>query len=291
MSKHEPLRIAFFGTPDFAVRVVKELDAARMTPLLVVTQEDKARGRHLTVVPTEMKLWAIEHGVDVITPRTLTKDAPELTILENSEWDLFVVASYGTILPEWVLEIPKHGVLNVHPSLLPKLRGASPVRSAILTDQRDAVGVSIIKLDAEMDHGPIVAQARIEPDPWPVGATMLEDLLATEGGKLLAEAIPLYISGDIIPEAQDHAKATYSKKIEKSMGEITLDGNPYENLRRIKALEGWPSAYFFVQKNGKPLRVKVLDAELGVDGALYVTKVVPEGKGEMTYPDFLRGLH
>jgi methionyl-tRNA formyltransferase len=291
MSKHEPLRIAFFGTPDFAVRVVKELDAARMTPLLVVTQEDKARGRHLTVVPTEMKLWAIEHGVDVITPRTLTKDAPELTILENSEWDLFVVASYGTILPEWVLEIPKHGVLNVHPSLLPKLRGASPVRSAILTDQRDAVGVSIIKLDAEMDHGPIVAQARIEPDPWPVGATMLEDLLATEGGKLLAEAIPLYISGDIIPEAQDHAKATYSKKIEKSMGEITLDGNPYENLRRIKALEGWPSAYFFVQKNGKPLRVKVLDAELGVDGALSVTKVVPEGKGEMTYPDFLRGLH
>lgn len=283
------LRIAFFGTPEFAVRVAEALDDARMTPMLVVTQEDKPRGRHQVVVPTEMKLWAMEHGVDVVTPRNLVNDT-SLSILENSEWDLFVVASYGTIIPKKILDLPKHGVLNVHPSLLPKLRGASPVRSAIMQDQRDAVGVTIMKLDEEMDHGPIIAQARIEPDPWPVGATLLEDTLAREGGSLLVEAIPPYIAGEIIPEEQDHSKATYSKKIEKAMGEITLDGNAYENLRRIKALEGWPCAYFFVEKRGKPFRVKIVDAELGVDGALYVTKVIPEGKAEMSYKDFLHGL-
>lgn len=289
MAKKQPLRIAFFGTPLFAVRIAEALDDANMTPLLVVTQEDKARGRHQVVVPTEMKLWAIEHAVDVITPHNLVNDA-SLSILENSEWDLFVVASYGTILPKNLLDLPKHGVLNVHPSLLPKFRGASPVRSAIMLDQRDTVGVTIMKLDEEMDHGPIIAQARLEPDPWPIGATLLEDTLAREGGSLLVEAIPPYIAGEITPEEQDHSKATYSHKIEKAMGEITLEGNAHENLRRIKALEGWPCAYFFVEKNGKPLRVKIMDAELGVDGALYVTKVIPEGKAEMSYKDFLHGL-
>ena len=202
----------------------------------------------------------MEHAVDVITPHNLVNDI-SLSILDNSEWDLFVVASYGKILPKNLLVLPKHGVLNVHPSLLPLLRGASPVRSAIMLDQRDAVGVTIMKLDEEMDHGPIIAQARIEPDPWPIGATLLEDTLAREGGALLVEAIPPYVAGEITPEEQDHSKATYSKKIEKAMGEITLDGNAHENLRRIKALEGWPCAYFFAEKNGKPLRVKIMDVE------------------------------
>lgn len=285
----EPLRIAFFGTPKFATAILKELDAGGFTPMLVVTGEDKPRGRHLEIVPTEVKLWAEEHDVDVITPRYLLGDDASLSLLLNSEWDLFVVAAYGNILPQHILDIPKHGVLNVHPSLLPKLRGASPVRTAILTDQKDAVGVSIMLLDAEMDHGPIVAQARIEPEVWPMGAELLEALLAEVGGQLLVEAIPPYIAGDIIPESQDHAQATYSKKIEKHMGEVDPTGNPAENLRRIKALEGWPCAYFFIEKDGKPFRVKIVDAELGVDGALHITRVVPEGKKEMDYKDFERG--
>jgi methionyl-tRNA formyltransferase len=286
-----PLRIAFFGTPEFALHVVHELDGANLSPLLVVTQPDKPRGRGQDTLPTPMKLWALEHSVDVVTPSSLRGDSPELSLLHNSEWDLFVVASYGHILPKRILELPRFGVMNVHPSLLPKLRGASPVRSAILTDQRDAVGVSIILLDEEMDHGPILAQARIEPDPWPVGARALEDLLAEEGGKLLAEVIPLFVSGGITPEPQDHALATYTTKIEKPMGEIDLNGNPHENLRRIKALEGWPSAYFFVKKNGKPMRVKVVDADINVQGELVISRVIPEGKAEMEYTAFLHGLH
>lgn len=285
----EPLRIAFFGTSKFAVAILDELDDAGFTPMVVVTAEDKPRGRHLEVVPTEVKLWAEEHGVDVLTPTNLSSDNPSVSILQNTEWDLFIVASYGLLLPQSILDIPKHGVLNVHPSLLPKLRGASPVRTAILTDQKDAVGVTIMLLDAEMDHGPIVAQARIEPEVWPISAVMLEDLLAEVGGQLLVEAIPQYITGEIIPESQDHTKASYSKKIEKHMGEVFLSGNPHENLRRIKALEGWPCAYFFIEKNSKPFRVKIVDAELAVDGTLDILRVVPEGKKEMDYKDFVRG--
>lgn len=289
MSTKEQLRIAFFGTPIFATVILDEMDAGGYTPMLVITQEDKARGRHLEVVPTEVKLWAEQHDVDVITPRGLVSGDPSLSLLFNSEWDLFVVASYGNILPQNILDIPKHGVLNVHPSLLPKLRGASPVRTAILTDQKDAVGVSIMLLDSEMDHGPIVAQARIEPEVWPMGALLLEELLAHVGGQLLVEAIPPYIVGEIIPESQDHSVATYSKKIEKHMGEVELGGNPMENLRRIKALEGWPCAYFFIKKDGKPFRVKIIDADINVDGgALEILRVIPEGKKEMDYKDFKR---
>lgn len=290
MSHNEPLRIAFFGTPTFATAVLDELDDGGFTPILIVTQEDKARGRHLEVVPTDAKLWGIEHGVDVITPKKLSLDDEELLVLSNSDWDVFVVASYGKILPQEILNIPKYGVLNIHPSLLPKLRGASPVRTAILTDQKDAVGVSVILLDAEMDHGPILAQARIEPEAWPIGADMLEDLLAHEGGKLLCEVLPLYLEGQITPESQNHDEATFSKKIEKQMGEVDLSQNPFENLRKIKALEGWPGAFFFIEKEGKPYRVKIIDAELGMDGQLRVLRVIPEGKKEMDYADFLRGV-
>lgn len=288
--KKEPLRIAFFGTSTFSTAVLEELTDAGFTPLLVVTQEDKPKGRNLETSPTDAKVWAEEQGIDVITPHTLREDDASSFPLLNTEWDLFIVASYGKILPKAILDLPKHGVLNVHPSLLPKLRGASPVRTAILADQKDAVGVSIIVLDEEMDHGPILAQARIEPEVWPIGAVILEDLLAHEGGKLLVEAIPLYVAGELPPEVQDDSKATYSKKIEKSMGEVELTGNPYENLRKVKALEGWPCAYFFVKKDGKPFRVKIIDAEINKDDTLEILRVVPEGKSEMSYKDFLRGL-
>ena len=287
-TKKEPLRIAFFGTPTFATAVLDELHAVGIPPLLVVTQEDKPRGRDLAVSPTEVKSWAQAHEVDVIEPHNLV-NSNALGILLNTEWDLFIVAAYGKIIPKRILDLPKFGTLNVHPSLLPKLRGASPVRTAILADQKDAVGISIIKLDEEMDHGPIIAQARIEPEDWPVGAVMLEELLAHEGGKLLAEAIPLWVAGELPEEVQNHTKATFSQKITKPMGEVDLHGNPQENLRKIKALEGWPCAYFFIEKDGKPYRVKIIDAEISVkDGALKILRVIPEGKKEMSYEDFAR---
>lgn len=282
-----PLKIVFFGTSEFSVAVLEEMEAAGFIPAVLITQEDKPQGRNLVLTPSPAKVWAAARGIEVLEPHKL--DEKHLAPILNSEWDLFVVASYGKLIPKYILDLPRHGTLNVHPSLLPKLRGASPVRTAILEGDRSAVGISIIKLDEEMDHGPIIAQARIEPEDWPMGAILLETMLAHEGGKLLAEAIPLWISGDITPEEQDHEKATFSQKIEKSMGEIDLLGDPLSNLRKIKAFEGWPGTFFFQDRNGKKIRVKIMDAELDDEEKLRILRVIPEGKKEMDYEDFLRG--
>src|SRR5690349_8863798 len=125
-------KIVFFGTPLFAVDVLEELKAAGIMPSIVVTAPDAPRGRGLTLTPSEVKVWAEEHDIPVLTPKSLRKNDPEKDLLINSEWDLFLLASYGRILPKEILDIPTFGTLNVHPSLLPKYRGPSPVRSAIL---------------------------------------------------------------------------------------------------------------------------------------------------------------
>jgi methionyl-tRNA formyltransferase len=284
----KPLRIAFFGTSEFSVHVLEELIYAEVLPQLIVTGEDKRSGRKLELTPTPVKEFARAHNIETIEPKTLSDDKA-LLALKNSEWDLFILASYGKIIPQALLDIPKYGMLNIHPSLLPKLRGASPVRTAILTDQKDAVGVTIMEVDKELDHGPIVAQARIEPEDWPIGAIFLEELLAREGAKLLVGILGEWTTGTITPQEQDHVSATYAPKITKLDGGLNLTDNPFENFRKIKALEGWPGTFFFVTEGEKQLRVKVIDAELDYNGAFKILRVIPEGKREMDYNDFLRG--
>jgi methionyl-tRNA formyltransferase len=294
MKELRDLQIAFFGTSDFSVGVLDALEAAGIVPSIVVSAPDAKRGRGLTLTPPETKVWAEERNIPVLQPHTLRLDKgndESRDMLYNSEWDLFIVASYGKILPQELLDTPVHGTLNVHPSLLPQYRGASPIRSAILEDNPDAVGVTIMLLDAGVDTGPIVAQGRVgieRGEGWPPGALMLEQLLAKEGGALLAEVIPEWITGSITPEAQDGSKATLSKKIEKEMGLIDLTDDPYKNYLKICALEGWPGTYFFTEKNGKKIRVKVTEASYS-DSALTIERVIPEGKKEMAYADFLRG--
>ena len=278
-------KIAFFGTPEISVIVLNELKEAGLTPALVVTMPDKPKGRKLVLTPPPAKVWAQENKVDFVQPAKL--DESFLDLLRDGGFDLFVVASYGKILKQELLDIPKHGTLNVHPSLLPKLRGASPIISAILEDER-RIGVTIMLLDAGMDSGPILAQATIEPDPWPIKATELGELLVSEGGKMLAEVIPDWIAGKIKPEVQDHSKATFTKKITKEDGLIELDGDAHKNLLKIKAFVEWPGTYFFADRHDKQIRVKIIDAEV-IDGELVIQRVVPEGKKEMSYEDFLRG--
>jgi methionyl-tRNA formyltransferase len=286
--------IAFFGTPSFATAVLDELAAAGMLPSLIITAPDAPKGRKLILTPPEVKVWAEEKGIPVLQPTTL-KNEVKLAPLLNTEWDLFVVAAYGKKLPAEILALPKHGTFNVHPSLLPKLRGASPVCSAILADVRET-GVSIMLVDEALDHGPIVAQARVELEEseWPPRATLFEQLLAHAGGSLLAETIPLWVEGKITPEEQNHEKATFSQKITKDMGEINLTDDPYKNLLKIRAYDGWPGTYFMHIRNGKDgeknMRVKILDAKLAEDGTLQILRVVPEGKKEMDYNDFLRRM-
>ncbi len=229
--------------------ILDALKAAGFLPSLVVTVEDKPKGRNLILTPPETKVWAEQNNIPVIQPKTLRK--PEslemLTSHTKDGVDFFVVASYGKILPQEVLDIPKLGTLNVHPSLLPKLRGASPIESTILTENE--TGVTIIRLDADMDHGPIVAQEKVEVSEWPPYFTDLEKTLGEAGGKLLVELLPDWLLGKITEQEQNHAEATFCGKIEKADGEINLSDDPEKNLRKIRGYHVWPGAYFF--KDGK----------------------------------------
>ncbi len=280
------IRIAFFGTPELAVYVLDELKRGGIAPALVVTAPDRKAGRKLVLTPPPVKVWAEEYDIEVLQPESL-KNSDELEILKNSEWDLFIVAAYTIFLPKYLLELPKYGVLNVHPSLLPKLRGPSPIRTAIRDDLEDETGVSVILLDEEMDHGPIVAQATVELPEWPVQGRVLDELLFREGGRLLLEVIPEWVKKTITPDPQEHGQATYTQQIAKADGELHLDGDAYENYCKYCAYDGWPGVFFFEERNGKTVRVKVTDA-LFENGQFLIQRVIPEGKKEMSYTDWMR---
>ncbi|HEY4477540.1 MAG TPA: formyltransferase family protein [Candidatus Paceibacterota bacterium] len=217
----------------------------------------------------------------------LVVDTKELPVeLYNTDWDFFVVASYGKMLSKKVLGLPKHGCINIHPSLLPKFRGPSPYVSAILEDERQT-GVTVMLMEEKMDAGPVLAQARIEiaAEDWPPKGLLLSEMLFTEGANLLADALPLLLSGELKPEAQDEAQATYTKKFTDADALLNLGGNQREQFLKVRAFDHNPRAYFI---NAKNKRIIVTDAEFK-DGKLEVLKVIPEGKKEMPYADYLRG--
>lgn len=281
----------FFGTSELSVIVLEELEKAGMLPQAIICAEDKPVGRKMIITPPPTKIWAESRGITVFQPTTLREEKEGgitekiKTLVPNC--DLFVVASYGKIIPQVVLDIPTHGTLNMHPSLLPQLRGPSPIQSAILT--LEETGVSIMVLDALMDHGPIVAQEKVHIPNWPPYADELEPLLAHHGGKLLAQIIPQWIKGEVRATEQDHDKATTCKKIQKNDGEVDLlRDDPYEIFRKVRAFCGWPGTYFFTDYNGTSIRVLITKAEF-TEGALLITHVKPEGKKEMLYADFQRG--
>lgn len=290
MSEVPALKIAFFGTPDIAVWILEELEKEHIVPSVVITNPDAPQGRKHVMTPPPVKVWAHTHNIPVIQPTTL-EDATVASVLQREGYNLFVVAAYGKIIPKHILDVPPYGTLNVHPSLLPKLRGASPIRSALLTDTRET-GVTIMLMDELLDHGPVLAKERadIPLQNWPMRGRELDELLARKGGRLLASVIPQWIAGELTPEEQDHAVTTLCAKITKEMGELDLNEDPYQNLLKIRAFDGWPGTFFFTEKNGVRMRVKITDAEMTPDGTLKITRVIPEGKKEVDYQDCIRNL-
>ena len=285
-------RYAFFGTGPLAESVLAALFQAGFVPSLIVTKPDAPQGRHLEITPPNIKIWAEMRHISVFQPETL-KGLPADSPLHIAGFDVFIVASYGKILPDDILALPKHGVLNVHPSLLPKYRGPSPIESALL-DGVLVTGVSVIKLDSEMDHGPILIQGKTAIDPSATAGT-LEVECGLLGGELLAQALPRYLEGSLIPKEQDHTQATICKKITKDMGEITMETGAEEVQRKFRALTPWPSVYFFIVHAGKRMRVKVtkINTEPVENESLaasdIIEAVIPEGKHEMSFEDFKRG--
>jgi methionyl-tRNA formyltransferase len=284
-------RFVFFGTPDLAVIVLDELAAAGLVPSLIVTAPDAKQGRGMVMTPPPVKVWGDEREIEVLQPEKLDNEI--VARLQKDAYDVFVVVAYGKILPGSILTLPKRGVLNVHPSLLPSLRGPSPVRSAILADNR-STGVTVMLLDEAMDHGPIIAQKKVEAHEWPPHAEDFEMELIREGGKMLASILPPWIRGEIEAHKQNDDLATYCQMIRKEDGQIDLNGDAvpagrqaYQNLLKIRAYEGWPGTFSYFEKNGEKIRVKILDAHVE-NNELKIDTVVPEGKREMSYEEFLR---
>jgi len=249
-------RIVFAGTPDFALASLRALVEGGHSVVAVYTQPDRpaGRGRRLTASP--VKTYAESCGIDVFQPASL-KDADEAAKLEALQPDVLIVAAYGLILPQNVLDIPTHGCLNVHASVLPRWRGAAPIQAAILAADK-TTGVSLMQMTAGLDCGPVFSEEVVEIKKNE-NAGDLHDRLATLGGELLLRDLSSILDGAMSPVEQDESLATYAGKIQKQDAE--LDWNlPAEELeRRVRAYNPVPGAFFFANEN---VRIKVWEASV-----------------------------
>lgn len=275
-------KFAFFGSSKLSVIVLDELKSAGLLPACIVTTSDKPVGRKQEMTPNIVKTWGNTRRIPVYdsAPKDLATD------LEKAKCAVFIVASYGRIISANILDIPPRKTLNIHPSLLPIYRGPSPLPTAMLDDAKET-GVTIMRLDAEMDHGPIIAQKPVTVAEWPMYEEF-EEMMAKEGAALLISILPDWVAGKIKEKEQDHSKASYTKKITKEDALLDLKADPYLNFRKIQAFHEWPQAYFMHAHNGRDIRVKVTRAKF-MDGILYMQKVIPEGGREMSFKDFVSG--
>lgn len=305
-----PLRLVFMGTPDLARTVLAALaDDARFHLLAVVAQPDKPTGRGLQVTPPPVKVEALARELPVLQPLKAREPA-FLEQLRALAPDVIAVAAYGQILPQALLDIPRHGCLNVHTSLLPRWRGAAPIQWAIAEGDAET-GVTIMRMEAGLDTGPMIAEVRTPISNTDTGQT-LHDRLAGLGGRLLCDALPRYVAGELPLRPQPAEGVTYARKITKEDGR--LDWNlPASVLdRRLRAFTPWPGSFAFIPAEPKPKLLKIHRAEplphpaptipgtvLSADrhgiivacgeGALRLLEVQPEGGRRMTAEPFLAG--
>ena len=278
------IRFVFFGTPRLASVFLDELEKAGLVPSLVVTAPDRKKGRGLELAAPEVKEWALKRDIPVIQPEKFDEDTA--AALRAAAADVFIVIYYGKVLPKSILDIPRRGTLNVHFSLLPRWRGTSPVRAAILNDDK-STGTSIILLDEKIDHGPVVAQKKLDTPDWPPRASAIEERMTLESAKLLVGILPSWVSGDIEAQEQNHDLATLCPTLTKDDGRIELSGDAYQNLLKIRAFDTTIGTHAFFERGGKQIRVQILDAHIE-NGKLIIDTVKPEGKKEMRYEEFLR---
>lgn len=245
--------------------------------------DGKAGSQFSSYVLEELELM----GFAPILNITSAKDPLPMAELKKLDADVFVVASFGKILPKELIELPIYKTLNVHPSLLPQLRGPAPIQGMILG--KGEPGVTIINIDEKMDHGPILAQVKVDITPWPDHYSRVEEKLGRAGGRVLGALLPKWVNGKVQAIPQNDAQSSYTKLIKKEDGLLNLNDTAEENLRKVLAYSTWPGAYmFFKNKKGKDIRVIVKEA-IVKDDQFLPTLVIPAGKREMGWQDFLRG--
>ena len=297
------------GTPDFAVNTLEAIVKAGHEVLLVVTQPDKAKGRGKKMVITPVKEKALEYNLQVSQPERVREEA-FMEELERLKPDVIVVAAFGQILPERILNIPRYGCINVHASLLPAYRGAAPIQWAVI-DGLEETGITIMYMEKGLDTGDIICQSRVKLSPDETGGSLF-DRLAVEGADLLVEALEQLQNGTAARRKQDDSKSSYAKMLSKDMGclDFTQDAATLERL--IRGLNPWPSAYTRV--NGKNLKIYAAEVRredeiagqkvaagtvIAVDkksftvrcgkGALRILNLQLEGKKRMDTAAFLLG--
>ncbi|KKT96568.1 MAG: Peptide deformylase [Parcubacteria group bacterium GW2011_GWA2_45_15] len=226
-------------------------------------------------------------GFSPLLSITSARDTLPTEELGKAGADVFVVASFGKILPKELIELPRYKTLNVHPSLLPQLRGPAPIQDTILG--KGVPGVTIIRMDEKMDHGPILVQAKVLVTPWPDHYHVVEEKLGRAGGKILAKVLSKWVNNEIREIPQNDSQSSYTKLIKKDDGLLNLNDRAEVNLKKVLAYSTWPGAYiFFKNKRGKEVRVVIKDAKVE-GGQFFPTRVIPAGKREMDWQDFLRG--
>jgi methionyl-tRNA formyltransferase len=269
------IKIIFFGTPDYVIPILERLNKTYKV-VAVVTQPPKEVGRKKVRTFSAVDSWAHKKKIQVIT---------NLNIRDFPEANLGVVASYGKIIPIHVINYFANGILNIHPSLLPKYRGASPIQSQIV-DNVTQTGVTVIKMDAKMDHGPIISQFAEQIDKTDTNET-LRNRLFERSAQFLVDLIPNYLSKKITPKPQDETQATFTKIISREDGFVTpatFTENPEKVERMIRAYKPWPGVYTII--NNKRLRILEVHME---NNKLILDKVQIEGKKQVSFEEFKRG--
>ncbi|MBT8067594.1 MAG: methionyl-tRNA formyltransferase [Gammaproteobacteria bacterium] len=255
-------RVIFAGTPEFARASLAALVDSGVTPILVLTQPDRPSGRGKRVTASPVKRYAEEHDIAVMQPRTL-RDAEVQAELAALKPDAMIVAAYGLILPQDVLDIPAQGCINVHASLLPRWRGAAPVQAAILAGDK-STGISLMAMTAGLDCGPVYLSESLSiADDETAGS--LHDRLASLGGELLAANLDDILEQRIVPVAQDEAATCYAGKVQKQDAQLDWTRGADELQRRVRAYNPVPGAFFFASSedtnDSEPLRIKCWRAE------------------------------
>lgn len=302
------------GTPDFAVETLKSLIDSEHEVVGVVTQPDKPKGRSGKMQPTPVKEVAVENGIEVYQPKKVRE--PEFVeLLKNINPDVIIVVAFGQILSKEILELPKYGCINVHASLLPKLRGAAPIQWSVINGDEES-GVTIMQMDEGIDTGDILLVKRYKLDEKETGGSLFEKL-ALLGGPLILEALKMAENNELKPVKQNHDEHTYAKMFSKSTGEINFENSAVAIERLIRGLNPWPSAYTHL--HGKMLKIWEADVlseeeakDAGVadesakpgtitatrkndmvvktgDGYLVIKSLQLEGKKRMDTGSFLRG--
>lgn len=299
----EKLNIVYMGTPDFSVgpleKLIKEYDVK-----LVVTQPDKEVGRKKEIKPSPVKEFAINHNIEVFQPEKIRNDYKK--ILEVKP-DIIITCAYGQIIPKILLDFPKYGCINIHASLLPKLRGGAPIHKAII-DGYDKTGITIMYMDEKMDSGDIIYQEEIPIlDTDNVGT--LFDKLSVLGSNMIIKVLPDIISGNISQVKQDLSEVTYAYNITREDEKVNFNKTSREVFNKVRGLNPWPVSFATLDdKKVKIFEVKIGNSNkkgtigeiiniysdsIGVktkDGEILITQIQFEGKNKMNVKDYLNGL-